>query len=121
MRFFKCTKCGTVLPIAEDVDLSTKCADFVEVTPNTTEAATEKHIPIVTRESNIVTVTVGEVKHPMQEEHYIGWVLLQTKFGNQRRVLKPGEDPVVKFAILPDDEVVRVISYCNLHGLWATK
>ncbi|MCH5172155.1 MAG: desulfoferrodoxin Dfx [Erysipelotrichales bacterium] len=121
MRFFKCAKCGTILPIAEDVDLSAKCGDFVEVSPNTTEAAVEKHVPVVKVEGNIVKVTVGEVLHPMQDAHYIGWIMLQTKFGNQRRVLKPGDEPVVEFAILPEDEVIRVISYCNLHGLWSTK
>lgn len=121
MRFFKCIKCGKILPIADDADLAKKSPDFVEVFVNTTEAAVEKHIPVVKVEGNIVKVSVGEVLHPMQDAHFIGWVMLQTKLGNQRRNLKPGEEPVVEFALVPGDEVIRVISYCNLHGLWASK
>ena len=54
----------------------------------------------------------------MQDVHYIEWVVLQTKFGNQRRALNPNDAPEVKFALLPNDEVVAVYAYCNLHGLW---
>ncbi len=121
MRFFKCVKCDRVIAVADDeVDLS-KVAEFVEIKPNTTEAATEKHIPVVEVEGNVVTVKVGEVMHPMLDNHYIGWVILETKFGNQRKKFAIGQEPVVKFALVEGDEVVRAISYCNLHGLWATK
>ena len=48
----------------------------------------------------------------------IQWVALETKQGNQRKLLAPGQKPEVKFAITPDDEVVAVYEYCNLHGLW---
>jgi superoxide reductase len=57
----------------------------------------------------------------MTEEHYIKWVALETSSGNQRKLLVPGSDPVVKFALLPGDEVVSCVAYCNLHGLWADK
>ena len=69
-------------------------------------------------EGNKVIVNVGEVEHPMIEEHFIEWVSLQTKQGNQRKVLNPGEAPKVCFAICEDDEVEAVYAYCNLHGLW---
>ena len=64
-----------------------------EIIPGTTEAATEKHIPVYTVENNIVKVKVGEVAHPMLAEHYIEWVSLQTKQGNQRKVLAPESAP----------------------------
>ena len=65
-----------------------------------------------------LTVTVGSVEHPMVEEHYIEWISVQTKFGNQRKALRPGERPEAVFALLPGDEVIAVYEYCNLHGLW---
>ena len=65
-----------------------------------------------------VTVTVGSVEHPMLEEHFIMWVALETKQGAQRKELKPGQAPVVKFALAEGDEVAAVYEYCNLHGLW---
>ena len=61
---------------------------------------------------------LGSVEHPMVEAHYIEWVSLQTKSGNQRKVLKPGDAPEVSFAISEGDEVEAVYAYCNLHGLW---
>lgn len=54
----------------------------------------------------------------MQPEHYIEWVSLQTRSGNQRKQLEPNDEPKVSFAITDGDEVVAVYAYCNLHGLW---
>ena len=66
----------------------------------------------------IVHVKVGSVEHPMLPEHYIEWVSLQTKQGNQRKELHPGEKPEVCFALCEGDEVEAVYAYCNLHSLW---
>ena len=62
-----------------------------EIVPGTTDAAVEKHVPVWTVENGIVHVKVGSVEHPMLPEHYIEWVSLQTKQGNQRKELHPGE------------------------------
>lgn len=93
-------------------------AGFEEIIPNTVDAAKEKHVPVVTREGQTVTVAVGSVAHPMQEEHYIGWILLETKNGEERKELKPGDEPVAQFYAAEDDEIVATYAYCNLHGLW---
>ena len=45
-------------------------------------------------------------------------VSLQTKQGNQRKELHPGEKPEVCFALCEGDEVEAVYAYCNLHSLW---
>ena len=42
----------------------------------------------------------------------------QTKQGNQRKELHPGEKPEVCFALCEGDEVEAVYAYCNLHSLW---
>ena len=89
-----------------------------EIIPGTTDAAVEKHVPVYTVEGNKVMVTVGSAEHPMLPEHYIEWVSLQTKQGNQRKALKPGDAPKVCFAICEGDEVEAVYAYCNLHSLW---
>ena len=89
-----------------------------ELVPNTTDAAQEKHVPVVEVSGNKVTVTVGSVEHPMTPEHYIQWICLQTKQGNQRKELKPGEKPCACFTLCEGDEVVAAFEYCNLHGLW---
>ena len=89
-----------------------------EIVPGTTDAAMEKHVPVWTVENGIVHVKVGSVEHPMLPEHYIEWVSLHTKQGNQRKELHPGEKPEVCFAVCEGDEVEAVYAYYNLHSLW---
>lgn len=123
MKFYRCPMCGNIIAYAEHPGCDVMCCGkpMEEIVPGTTDAAVEKHVPVVSREGDIVTVTVGSVAHPMLEEHYIKWVALQTTSGNQRKLLVPGSDPVVRFAVLPEDEVVTCVAYCNLHGLWANE
>ena len=83
-----------------------------------TDAAVEKHVPVWTVENGIVHVKVGSMEHPMLPEHYIEWVSLHTKQGNQRKELHPGEKPEVCFALCEGDKVEAVYAYCNLHSLW---
>ena len=89
-----------------------------ELVPGTTEGAVEKHIPVYRVEGNRVNVCVGSAEHPMQEEHSIEWVALQTKQGAQYKRLLVGRKPEVSFALCDADEVEAVYAYCNLHGLW---
>ena len=88
--------------------------------PNTVDAAQEKHVPVATydKEKNEVHVKVGSVAHPMTEEHLINWVMLVTKRGTQRIDLTPTDAPTVTFRLADGDAPVRVLAYCNLHGLW---
>ena len=87
------------------------------LTANTTDAAQEKHVPVVTVKCKTVTVNVGEVAHPMTEEHNISWVYLETTKGGQYKVLDPNEAPEAVFK-LGDEKPVAAYAYCNLHGLW---
>ena len=89
-----------------------------EIVPGTTDAAVEKHVPVVTVEGGKVNVSVGSVAHPMVPEHFIEWVALKTAKGNQRKALNPGDEPEISFLIEEDDEVEAVYAFCNLHGLW---
>ncbi len=119
-KFYICERCGKIIAIVKESGVPTVCCGqkMNELIPGTTEASTEKHIPVYSVENNKVHVTVGEVEHPMLEKHYIEWVSLQTKMGNQRKALKPGDKPHVCFAICEGDEVEAVYAYCNLHSLW---
>ena len=119
-KFCICSHCGNIIAKVKDVGVPVMCCGqkMTEIIPGTTEASQEKHIPVYQVEGNIVTVRVGAVDHPMTAEHFIEWVSLQTKQGNQRKVLTPGQEPVVRFALCEGDEVEAVYAYCNLHGLW---
>lgn len=94
------------------------CGQKMEaLVPNTVDAAGEKHLPVVTVDGTSLHVKVGEVAHPMTDEHYIQWVYVETENGGQRRILKPGDKPEVTFC-LGEDKPLAVYAYCNLHGLW---
>ena len=120
MKFYRCKKCGKIIAIVNETAVPTMCCGeaMVELIPGTTDGATEKHVPVYEVTGNIVTVKVGSVEHPMLDEHYIQWIAIKTKNGNQRKILKPGDVPEAKFAIVEGDEVLEVYEYCNLHGLW---
>ena len=119
-KFYICRHCGNIIAKVNDSGVPVVCCGekMAELVPNTVEASNEKHIPVYEVSGNTVSVTVGSVEHPMTPEHLIEWVSLQTKQGNQRKILKAGEAPKVCFAICEGDEVEAVYAYCNLHGLW---
>lgn len=122
VKFYICKHCGNIVGLIHDSGVPLVCCGekMSELVPNTTEAATEKHLPVVEMDGNIVKVSVGSVEHPSTEEHYIAWVYLETAHGGQRKAIKPGDKPEVSFA-LQDDELIAVYAYCNLHGLWKTE
>ncbi len=120
MKFYVCEHCGNIVAFVKESGVPVMCcgAKMKELVPGTSDGATEKHVPVIEVSGNTVTVSVGSVAHPMAEEHYIQWIALETKEGNQRKLLKPGEEPKAVFAITETDEVVAAYEYCNLHGLW---
>ena len=120
MKFFKCEKCGKIVAMVKESACDTICCGepMKEIVANTVDAAKEKHVPAYKVNGNTVEVCVGEVAHPMTEEHLIEWVMLESEQGNQRKVLKAGAEPKVSFALVDGDKVKAVYAYCNLHGLW---
>ena len=119
-KFYICEHCGNIIAKVKDSGVPVVCCGepMKEIVPGAKDAAVEKHVPVYTVDGNCVSVVVGSVEHPMQPEHFIEWISLQTKQGNQRKVLKPGDKPMACFAICDGDEVEAVYAYCNLHGLW---
>jgi len=100
-----------------------------ELVPNTVEASVEKHLPVVEVGSSscccgddcyYLCVKVGGVPHPMEDEHFISFIYVETERGGQRKCLKAGEEPKLDFYI-KCDKAVAVYAYCNLHGLWKTE
>ena len=120
MKFYVCPHCGNMIAFVNDSGVPVKCCgqNMTEIIPGSVDASLEKHVPVITKEGDLVTVKVGSVAHPMLEEHYIGWIALETKTGNQRKQLKPGAAPEATFALVEGDEPVAAYAYCNLHGLW---
>ncbi len=122
-KFYVCEHCGNIVAFVKNAGVPVMCCGqkMTEIIPGTTDAAVEKHLPVITQEGNTVTVRVGSVEHPMAEEHYIEWISIQTKEGNQRKILTPGQNPEAKFALTDGDVLEAAYAYCNLHGLWKTE
>lgn len=120
MKFYRCPHCGNIIAKVNDSGVPVVCCGqpMQELVPNTGDGAGEKHVPVITREGQEVIVRIGSVDHPMLDNHYIQWIAIETKAGNQRKVLKPGDAPEARFLVKEDDEVIAAYEYCNLHGLY---
>ena len=95
MKFYRCEHCKNIIMKLND-----------------------SGVPVVSVEGNAVTVKVGEVEHPMMEEHFIQFIVLETSNGFQTKYLKPGEKPEAVFVLADGEKAVAAYEYCNLHGLW---
>ncbi len=115
---YKCDLCGNIVEVLHEAGGVLSCCNqpMVLKTENTTDAATEKHVPVIDIIDGGYKVTIGEVTHPMMEEHYIEWIELIAGDQVMRQYLKPGDEPVAVFKTDAANVVAR--EYCNLHGLW---
>ncbi len=120
-KFYICRVCGNLVGVVNYGGGTLVCCgqEMEELKPNTVEASSEKHLPVITVQGDTVKVVIGSVLHPMIAEHHIEWIYLQTENGGQRKSLKVGEAPEATFA-LSGDKPVAAYAYCNLHGLWKT-
>ncbi len=120
LEMYRCEHCGNIVIMAHNGGGQLVCCGepMVKLEANTTDAAGEKHVPVVTVDGDKVSVKVGEVEHPMTEEHYIASVLLETENNLQVRWLKHTDKPEAEFVLAPGEKVVAVYEYCTLHGLW---
>lgn len=121
-KFYICKHCGNIAGLVHNAGVPMMCCgqkmEAMEI--NTAEASVEKHLPVVEVVDNAVLVTIGETLHPMEKEHSILWVYLETDKGGHRRCLEVGRDPYATF-ILAGEKPLAVYAYCNLHGLWKTE
>lgn len=120
MKFFICDTCGNMIQYIKESGVPIKCCGhkMTELIPGTSDGAMEKHVPVISQDGNRVIVSVGSIAHPMSVEHYIQWILLETKKGSQRVELSPTDEPQAEFMLAEGDEVIAAYEYCNIHGLW---
>lgn len=120
IKLFKCEHCGNIAIKVVDSGVPMMCCGerMVELVAGSVDAALEKHVPVVTVDGAKVHVQVGEVEHPMTEEHLIQFIVLVTKKGHQVAMLTADDAPKADFVLAEGDAAVKVYEYCNLHGLW---
>ena len=120
MKIYRCFRCGNILAKIEDKSEALTCCGeaLKELEVNTSDGVHEKHLPVYEMKDNECVVRVGEVDHPMSEEHYIMWILVERSNGYSIKYLNPGDEPTATF--LNTSDIKAIYAYCNLHGLYKT-
>lgn len=118
LQVYKCSVCGNIVEVLHVGGGELVCCGkpMVLQVENTTDAAKEKHVPVIEKTANGYKVKIGSVPHPMEEKHYIEWIELIADGKAYREFLKPGDKPEAEFCITA--ATVSAREYCNLHGLW---
>jgi superoxide reductase len=122
LQFFKCMHCGNVAVKLFDQGPALVCCGepMQQLVPGSVDAAQEKHVPVV-EIAETVKVKVGSVEHPMEADHWITLIALETNRGFQYVELQPGSAPEAEFVLAPNEVAVAAYEYCNKHGLWVTE
>ncbi|WP_409199640.1 desulfoferrodoxin family protein [Methanobrevibacter sp. DSM 116169] len=119
-ELYKCNKCDYIVEMIHGGACEMKCCDeeMELLKAIQKEEGTEKHIPIITVDADKIKIDIGEVPHPMVEEHWINFVELFVGDQIFRQELYPGDEPSVTFNVASKGEEVSARIYCNIHGLW---
>ena len=117
-EIYRCPVCGNMVEVLNPGAGELVCCGkpMILLQENTTDAAQEKHVPVVEKTADGYRVKVGSVEHPMLNEHFIQWIELLTPKSVLRREPKPGCKPEATF--ITNEECLCARAYCNLHGLW---
>ena len=117
-QVYKCAICGNMVTVVHASGGELVCCGqpMTLLKENTTDAAKEKHVPVIVKSGSHVTVTVGSVEHPMIDTHYIEFIDLIADGNVFRKFLKPGDKPVAVFEVAAS--IMEAKAYCNLHGYW---
>ncbi|MFP4141972.1 MAG: desulfoferrodoxin [Thermoplasmata archaeon] len=119
LEVYRCNICGNIVEVVHEGEGELVCCgepmELLE--EKIEEEGNEKHLPVVKEKGDGISVKVGSVEHPMEEDHYIEWIEVLTEEGAFRKFLHPNEEPKVEFDIEPS-EIHSIREYCNVHGLW---
>lgn len=117
MDFYKCPVCGNIITLITGNANSIRCCgkEMEQLVANSVEASYEKHMPSYEKKEDNIKVRVGEMEHPMIDEHYIMFIA-QVVDNNINIVrLRPKDKPETVFKYVKG---AKIYEYCNLHGLW---
>ena len=118
-KFFICEHCGNIVAMVKPSGVPIVCCGKImkELIPGTTDASVEKHVPVYKVDNGRVEVVVGDVIHPMVEEHFIEWIYVKCGTRTQGITLTYKDKPYAEFYGDWKGKV-EVQASCNLHGLW---
>jgi len=118
---YRCKVCDNVIEVLQDGEGELVCCQvpMTLLEARKEDTGQEKHVPIVEKTEGGLLVKVGEVAHPMEENHCIDWIEVKADGNIYRQTLQPGDQPQAQFALDPDEvSQISVRSFCSIHGLW---
>jgi superoxide reductase len=120
-QVYKCDVCGNVVESLWNGTPDIVCCGkpMTKMVANTVDAAKEKHVPVIERKGDTVTVKVGSAAHPMEPKHYILFVELVSGDDVYRHDFKEGDTAALATFKIDPTVPMSARAYCNLHGLWA--
>lgn len=120
IKIARCEQCHQVVVLNEKEEAPLCCGKqmtILKVQDN--EALEDTHLPVINRKDGRLFAYTGAYDHPMEPDHYIEWMALQSEKDTRICYFHPGETPSVP--LKPGEGVIAVYSYCNQHGLWKTE
>lgn len=124
LKLYRCNICGNMELSMIDSGVTPVCCgqDMEELQANTVDADGEKHVPVIERNGDKVTVKIGAAPHPMLAEHRIDWIALTDGKHTQIKGLHVDDGPEAVFAINSNaGDKLSAYAFCNLHGLWSAE
>lgn len=117
-QIYKCNVCGNIVEVLHTGAGELVCCgeDMQLMAGKSEDVGQEKHLPVIEKTSGQVTVKIGSIPHPMEDNHYIEWVEVVSDGKAYRQFLKPGDSPEATFQIKTEKVTAR--EYCTVHGLW---
>ena len=120
MKFYICEHCGNIVTFLQSSGVPVMCCGqkMTELVPDSTDAAQEKHVPVVTVEGSMVECQGGlrPPSHDPRALYPVGGPGDHRGLSNQIPGARSG--PGGQIALAPGDRVKAAYAYCNLHGLW---
>ncbi len=123
-QVYKCQVCGNIVEVLHNAGGTLVCCgqEMKLLEEKTQDEGQEKHLPVIKVAKDEVSVKVGSVQHPMDNNHFIEWIELVVNDHACRQKLNPGDKPEAIFKIATKNiKKIYAREYCNVHGLWRSK
>ncbi len=117
-QIYKCEVCGNIVEVLHAGAGELVCCGkpMMLMKEKTDNEGEEKHVPVIENTENGFRIKVGDVPHPMEENHHIEWIEIFAEGKVCRKFLEPGQPPEAEFET--EAEIVQARELCNVHGLW---
>ncbi|RBQ22739.1 Superoxide reductase [Candidatus Methanobinarius endosymbioticus] len=121
-EIYRCNVCENIVEIVKEGEGQLVCCgeDMELLEAKTVDTGSEKHVPVIEKDGDKIVVKVGEVPHPMIEEHHICFVELFVGDKVYHKFLNAEDEPKAVFEVCADINDLKAREYCNVHGLWTS-